>query len=292
MDREMVGQVRRFNRVVTQRVGALNDHFLGRDRPLGAARLLWEIGPDGRDVRTLRAQLGLDSGYLSRLLRSLEADGLISVESDEADKRVRVARATQAGIAERKALDERSDEVATTLLEPLSPGQRARLVAAMADVERLLLAGMVGIAEVDPADPDARYCMAAYAAELDARFEQGFDMARSLPADDVHLRRPEGLVLVARLGADPVGCVTMRFHGEACHVKRMWVAASARGLGLGRRLLAELESRAVEEGTRLLRLETNRALKEAIALYRSSGFREVAPFNDEPYAHHWFEKPL
>src|SRR5919198_3747801 len=184
MDREMVGQVRRFNRVVTQRVGALNDHFLGRDRPLGAARLLWEIGPDGRDVRSLRAQLGLDSGYLSRLLRSLEADGLISVESDEADKRVRVARPTLVGAAERQALDERSDEMAATLLEPLSPAQRARLVAAMADVERLLLAGMVEIVETDPADPDARYCMASYAAELDARFEHGFDMGRSLPADD------------------------------------------------------------------------------------------------------------
>jgi len=72
MDRAMVSQVRRFNRIVTQRVGALNDRFLARDRPLGEARVLWEIGTEGREVRSLRAQLELDSGYLSRLLRSLE----------------------------------------------------------------------------------------------------------------------------------------------------------------------------------------------------------------------------
>ena len=71
----------------------------------------------------------------------------------------------------------------------------------------------------------------------------------------------------------------------------MWVAPEPRGLGLGRRLLAELEARA-RHGATAVRLETNRALTEAIALYRSAGYREVEPFNDEPYAHHWFEKPL
>src|SRR5260370_25725999 len=79
MSAEMVSQVRRFNRTVTQRVGALNDRFLARDRPLGEARVLWEIGPEGRDVRSLRAQLELDSGYLSRLLRTLEAARLITI---------------------------------------------------------------------------------------------------------------------------------------------------------------------------------------------------------------------
>jgi ribosomal protein S18 acetylase RimI-like enzyme len=72
----------------------------------------------------------------------------------------------------------------------------------------------------------------------------------------------------------------------------MWVAESARGLGLGRRLLSELEAWAGQRGARTLRLETNRALTEAIALYRSAGYREVPAFNDEPFAHHWFEKTL
>jgi ribosomal protein S18 acetylase RimI-like enzyme len=72
----------------------------------------------------------------------------------------------------------------------------------------------------------------------------------------------------------------------------MWVAPSARGLGVGRLLLAELESEASRHGTRTIRLETNGSLSEAISLYRSSGYREVEAFNDEPYAHHWFEKRL
>src|SRR5438270_4235500 len=93
----MVLQVRRFNRVVTERLGALNDRFLGGDRPLGEARLLWEIGLDGCELRLLRARLGLDSGYLSRLLRSLEADGLIEVVAGADDRRTRIARLTAAG---------------------------------------------------------------------------------------------------------------------------------------------------------------------------------------------------
>jgi len=85
MDRELIEPVRRFNRTVTQRVGALSDHYLARARPLGASRVLWEIGPDGADLRSLRARLDLDSGYLSRLLRALEADGLVAVDSSGQD---------------------------------------------------------------------------------------------------------------------------------------------------------------------------------------------------------------
>src|SRR5262245_12227401 len=114
-----VDRVRSFNRVVTERVGALQDNFLGRDRPVGEARVLWEIG-DGCDVRALRARLALDSGYVSRLLRSLEADGLVCVEPSEHDRRVRTARLTRKGHAERALLDRRADELAQSLLDPLS----------------------------------------------------------------------------------------------------------------------------------------------------------------------------
>jgi DNA-binding MarR family transcriptional regulator len=293
MDAAMVAQVRRFNRTVTQRVGALQDEFLGRGRPLGAARVLWEIGPEGRDVRTLRSELGLDSGYLSRLLRSLEADSLITVEADASDRRVRLARLTPEGAAEWEALDRRSDDVAAALLAPLPPPQRTRLAAAMADVERLLRAGMIEIAVTDPADPDARHCLRAYFAELDRRFDAGFDVEQSLPAPDAGLRPPAGILLVARLGAEPVGCGALKFRpGGVCEIKRMWVSDAVRGMGLGRRLLGELETYAAASGARVLRLETNRALVEAIALYRSAGYAEVPAFNEETYAHHWFEKRL
>ncbi len=289
----MVTQVRRFNRIVTQRVGALNDQFLARDRPLSQARLLWEIGADDGNVRRLRARLGLDSGYLSRLLRSLENDGLISLTASDADARVRIARLTAAGQAERSELDRRSDQVAASILAPLDERQRARLVAAMADVERLMIASMVEVAVRDPSEPAARACLRDYFDELAVRFDDGFDPVRSLQASDQDLTLPAGLFLVAWLHGEPVGCGALKFHhGGPAEIKRMWVAPAARGLGLGRRLLTELENRAVANQVEVVRLETNRNLTEAIAMYRSAGYQEVSAFNDEPYAHHWFEKAL
>ena len=289
----MIETVRRFNRTVTQRIGALSDAFLARGRPLGQARLLWEIGPGGGDVRDLRTRLDLDSGYLSRLLRSLERDRLITVGAGEADGRRRTARLTADGEAERAELDRLSDNAAASLLGPLSAGQRERLVTAMAEVEQLLTASAIEIGVRDPRDPGARYCLRAYVEELAGRFEGGFDPARSISAADHEMTPPAGLFLVATLHGEPVGCGALKFHpGEPAEVKRMWVAGSVRGLGLGRRLLAELEARAAAHGVRVLRLETNRRLSEAVTLYRSAGYREVAAFNHEPYAHHWFEKNL
>jgi|SRR5580693_1541120 GNAT superfamily N-acetyltransferase/DNA-binding MarR family transcriptional regulator len=293
MDTSMVSQVRRFNRIVTQRVGALDDEFLARDRPLGQARLLWEIGPDGAGLRSLRARLDLDSGYLSRLLRALEADGLITVDSGGPDGRVRTARLTSSGLAERAELDRRADGAAASILRPLSGSQRDRLVSAMAEVERLLVASAVEVSVRDPADPAARACVRAYVEELGRRFDAGFDPARSLPAADQEMSPPAGVFLVATLHSEAVGCGGLKFHDSApAEVKRMWVAPAARGLGLGRRLLTELESHAAAHGVTVLRLETNGSLAEAISLYRSSGYHEVAAFSDEPYAHHWFEKTL
>jgi len=289
----MLEQVRSFNRLVTQSVGALQDHYLSRRLPLGEARVLWEIGPEGCDVRTLRARLGLDSGYLSRLLRSLETAGFVRVRASTEDRRVRSATLTAAGRRERELLDRRSDELAQSLLAPLSESQRARLVTAMGEVERLLTAGLVRIDVVDPESPAALYCLGEYYSEIGRRFESGFDHTISLAATPEQLRPPAGLFVVAFLQGEPVGSGALKFHGRRpAELKRMWVAPQARGLGLGRRLLVELERIAAEHGVRTLRLETNKSLVEAISLYRSSGWREVDPFNDERYAHHWFEKRL
>jgi DNA-binding MarR family transcriptional regulator/N-acetylglutamate synthase-like GNAT family acetyltransferase len=290
-----IEQVRRFHRAVTQRVGALDDRYLARDRPLGQARLLWEIGAGdgGCDVRDLRARLDLDSGYLSRLLRALEADGLVSVGPGDPDRRVRVARLTDRGRQERAVLDQRSDELARSLVAPLTPSQRGRLVTAMAEVERLVTAALVAVEAVDPEDPDAQRCLLRYAAELASRFETGFDVARSRPVDPAGMRPPVGTFLLARVHGDAVGCVALRLQpGPEAEVKRMWVDPAARGMGVARRLLEATEAAARAAGAPALRLDTNRTLVEAIALYRSAGFVEVEAFNDEPYAHHWFEKPL
>jgi ribosomal protein S18 acetylase RimI-like enzyme len=289
----MVDQVRRFNRAVTQRAGALEDAFLSRGRPLGEARLLWEIGSDGADVRTLRSRLELDSGYVSRLLGSLRRDGMVAVEPSKADRRVRTARLTKAGLTERAILDQRADELAGSILRPLTDAQQATLTSAMAEVERLLDASAVQLRPCDPGHPDGRACVLAYFSELAQRFDGGFDPSLSISADDDELTPPAGLLLVATLHGRPVGCGALKLHGDGpAEVKRMWISPSVRGLGIGRRLLAELERTAFASGATAARLETNGSLTEAISLYRSAGYREVPAFNDEPYAHHWFEKAL
>jgi DNA-binding MarR family transcriptional regulator/GNAT superfamily N-acetyltransferase len=293
MRAEPIQEVRRFNRTVTQSVGALDDRFLARDRPLGEARLLWEIGTEGCEVRTLRNRLELDSGQVSRQLRALEAAGLVRVAPDPSDRRIRVARLTRRGRAERALIDRRSDELASSLLSPLDDRQRERLVDAMRVVERLLTFSAVDIRPVEPNHPDARQCLRAYFAELDSRSDSGFDPDASISVEAHEITPPAGCLLIAYLRAEPVGCGAVRHHpGAPSEIKRMWVSASARGLGLGRRLLGELEAEAARSGASATRLETNRSLVEAIALYRSAGYREVPAFNEEPFADHWFEKRL
>lgn len=291
IDPDSVALFRRFNRTVTDRVGALEEGFLGRGRPLGASRLLWEVGEDGADLHELRDRLGLDSGYASRLVRRLEDEGLVFTQAHPSDGRRRWLRPTAAGLAEMRELDRLSDLAAAAVLGEVPVGRRGRLLTAVAEVERSLRATLVEIEVEDPRHADVARSFARYAEELDARFEGGFDAVRSISADPEELTPPAGYCLVARLRGAPVGCGALKLHGAApAEIKRMWVDPGSRGLGVGGRLLAGLEALARQNGATALRLETNRALTEAIELYRKSGFAEVAPFNDEPHAHHWFEK--
>jgi DNA-binding MarR family transcriptional regulator/GNAT superfamily N-acetyltransferase len=288
-----VEQVRRFKRTVMQRMAQLDDRGLARHRPLAEARLLYEIGPDGCEVRTLRTRLGLDSDRASHLLSALKADGIVELVAGGLDRRVRTARLTPAGLAERKAIEEASDALAESFLRQLNARQQKRLVDAMADVERLLTAAMVDMRPVDPVHPDARHCVRAYVAELNRRSNSGFDPSKGVSAEPHELRPPAGVFVVASLHQEPVGCGAVKHHEAApSEIKRMCVAESVRGLGLGRRLLERLETEAIRSGATAARLETNGALTEAIALYRAAGYREVPAFSDEPFAHHWFEKTL
>jgi len=293
MKQDQIDLIRRFNRAVTQRIGALNDAYLSRGRSLGLSRLLWEIEPDGSEVRLLRDRLGLDSGYFSRQLRRLEADELVITDPDDCDGRVRKVRLTRKGLVERAVLDSSSNELAASILTQLTEQQRDRLVTAMADVERLILASQVRIAIIDPRDIDARYCLRSYFEELGNRFDS-FDPAQSISASDEEMTLPSGLLLVANLLGAAVGCGALKLHidTQIAEIKRMWVASDVRGLGLGRRLLERLSAEAASRGMAILRLETNRSLFEAKHLYESAGFVEVEPFNNERYAHHWFQKDL
>ena len=293
MGAEDIQQVRRFNRVVTRRVGALQESYLKRGRPLGEARLIFEVGLDGADVRDLRNRLGLDSGYLSRLVKSVQAQGLIRIEAQSSDARVRRVCLTEAGRAELAVYDALSDRLAETMLAALDADQRSRLVKAMNQVERLLRAADVDIRLEAPSSADARWCLEEYYRELARRFETGFDPHRGKSVADADMTPPGGYLFVARLDGNPVGCgVLMRTDETTGEAKRIWTAAAARGLGIARRMLRTLEATAREAGMRTLQLDTNRSLSEAQALYRSEGYVEVAAFNDNPYAHHWFQKIL
>ena len=293
MDGDQIRRIRSFNRTVTETVGALDDSYLRRGRPLSQARLIFEIGAGGSEIRSLRAKLGLDSGFLSRLLRSLAAQGLIELSVGAADRRMRRVTLTRKGRNELAAYDRLSDRLAASLIEPLDLVQRERLVAAMGEVERLLRAAAVEIAFEPPSASDARLCLERYFRELADRFEAGYDPAEDKSATDEDLTPPAGSFVVARLKGEPVGCGALkRIDQTTGEIKRVWTAPAARGLGVARRILQKLEGKARAMELTTLRLDTNKALKEAHAFYRKQGFRDVERFNDNPYAHRWFEKPL
>ncbi len=153
--------------------------------------------------------------------------------------------------------------------------------------------GRVDIREVDPAGDHARGCLLAYYDELAQRFPGGFEVERSRDPLAADLRRPRGAFLVALDGPLALGCVGLKGNGSECaEIKRLWVSPRARGRGLALRLMASAEQAAGELGVRLLRLDSHRSLHEAIALYRGSGWTEIARFNDDPYAQVFFEKRL
>jgi DNA-binding MarR family transcriptional regulator/predicted GNAT family N-acyltransferase len=286
-----VSRVRRFNRAVTSAVGALDTSFLGRGRPLGAARVLNAIGHGRSDVAEIRDYLGLDSGLMSRLLRSLEDEGLVETAVHDNDARRRVATLTRAGKREFAAYEALSNAQAEGLLA--RHAQREALLAAMDLIVSALTRERVALEEMDPHSEQARYCLREYYAELGRRFRQGFDVSLSRDPDARDMRRPRGSFLVAISDTLPIGCVGLKGadHGYA-EIKRLWVAPAARGLGLGRRLMDATERAARELGITLLRLDTNSALPEAGQLYRSTGWREIARFNDDPYPDLFFEKKL
>jgi DNA-binding MarR family transcriptional regulator/GNAT superfamily N-acetyltransferase len=290
---DAIPQIRRFNRTVARRLGVLNEKYLGRDRPYVESRLLFEIGAQGATVRTLRERLDIDSGFLSRLLRKLEHKGLAATRRSADDARVRVVRLSRAGAAELRRINTASDKLAQSMLKPLSHSQAQRLLVAMVEVEQLLRASSVEIAPADPAGPEAQRCLEYYFAELNNRFRGGFDPGKGATTPIEEFVSSRGCFLLATLFGEPIGCGALRtLELGVGEIKRMWIAPHARGLGLGRRLLAELEHAALKRRLCTIRLDTNGVLGEAHQLYRSSGYHEIARFNDNPYAQLWFEKTL
>lgn len=286
-----VARVRRFNRAVTSAVGALDTSFLGRGRPLGAARVLNAIGHGRADVGEIRDYLGLDSGLMSRLLRSLEDEELIETTAHGDDARRRIAKLTAAGKREFNAYEAISNRQAKDFLAHHT--QRDALLSAMDLIASALGRDGTALREMDPLSDEARYCLGEYYAELAQRFKQGFDVKLSRDPDAKDMVRPRGSFIVAMSDGLPIGCVGLKgSSGEFAEIKRLWVAPAARGLGLGRRLMDAAEHAARELGIAVLRLDTNSALAEAGHLYRRTGWTEIPRFNDDPYPDLFFEKHL
>lgn len=291
---EQLAAIRQFNRTVTRLLGVLNEKYLGRDRPLVQSRLLYEIGVNGASVRRLRERLGLDSGYTSRLLRTLEQKGLATTGRQPGeDGRARFARLTRSGQAELQRINALSDKLAQSMLTPLSEAQARRLISSMKEVDGLLRGAAVELVAVDILDPEAQRCLGNYFDELGSRFPEGYDGARDGASDLGEFRAPKGGFLLARLFGDAVGCGAWRTLAPGIgEIKRVWVAPQVRGLGVGRKLLQGLERMAGKRKLKMIRLDTHESLTEAQRLYRNAGYREIDRFNDNPYAHHWFEKTL
>jgi GNAT superfamily N-acetyltransferase len=228
---------------------------------------------------------------MSRLLRSLEDEGLIETNAHEDDARRRVATLTRAGRREFAAYEALSNTQAEGFLAQHS--KREALLAAMDLIASTLTRERVTLDEMDPRSEEARYCLGEYYGELGRRFKQGFDVSLSRDPDAKDMRRPRGTFIVAMSDTLPIGCVGLKGtdHGYA-EIKRLWVAPAARGLRLGRRLMDVTEDAARGLGIKLLRLDTNSALAEAGQLYRRSGWSEIPRFNEDPYPDLFFEKRL
>lgn len=291
MTHDPILRFRRFARSVTTEVGALDESFLGRGRSLGAARVLNAIGHGRTDLAELRTYLTLDSGLLSRLLRQLEAEGLVRLSQSPLDARARIAELTETGAEEFAAYEDISNDRASSLLAR-HPKPEA-LLAAMDLIASALGQDRIVIEERDPRDDPSVFCLNEYYAELGRRFSTGFDVNLSCDPQATDMIAPRGAFLVAFSDGLPIGCVGVKGNGgPIAEIKRLWIAPSARGLGLAKRLMTLAEERAQTLGIQILRLDTNSVLPEAIRLYQSTGWKEIDRFNDDPYPDHFFEKTL
>lgn len=286
-----ITRIRRFNRAVVRETGVLEQSYLGRGRPLGPARVLHAIGPDGADLETIRRYLGLDKTLLSRFLKALVDEGMVELAPDRNDGRRRIATLTEAGLAEHTAYNALSDAQANAIL---SRHPRAEaLLDAMDLIGSALGQDEITFAQADPRSETALYCLNEYYAELDRRIDIGFDVNLSADPDATDMMAPRGTFLLAMSDGLPLGCVGLKGTDKGyAEIKRLWIAPSARGLGLAKRMMEQVETAARDLGITLLRLDTNAGLPEAVKLYETSGWTQIERFNDDPYPTHFFEKAL
>ena len=238
------------------------------------------------------AARSFDSGHLSRLLRQLEAEGLVEVHPDPGDARRRIAQLTTAGEMAWQDLDDRSDVRARQLVDPLTERQRLRLTEALETAERITRAATVDLQVVDPRQKGRR-SPSAPTSTSSKESQRAISALADSEAPMDAMAAPYGVFLLASGDGEPVACGgVQRIDDTTGEIKRMWVHPDWRGLGLGGRMLRRLEQETVRLGYERARLETNGTLAEAIEMYVAAGYSTIERYTESPYAERWFEKLL
>jgi DNA-binding MarR family transcriptional regulator/GNAT superfamily N-acetyltransferase len=281
---EAVTELRAFNRFFTRRIGVISDHFLETPHSLPEARVLYELGlRPVTEVADLRRALGIDAGQLSRLLARMDADGLVGRERSDADARRQRVRLTEAGTRARAVLDERSAAENGRLLEDLGAGEQARLLEAMQTVRELLgdAPATTPAVVLRPAAPgDLGWIVerhgALYAEEYGwgPRFEA---MVARIVADfgDDHDPAREALWIAEAAGRRVGSIMCVDAGADVAQLRLLLVEPSARGLGVGSRLVGECLGFARRVGYTEIRLMTNSVLLAARRIYAREGFALV-----------------
>jgi len=278
-----VDAVRGFNRFYTRRIGVLRPGMVGSPYTLPEARVLYALGRDGQSTATaIGSELSLDLGYLSRLLQSLRRRGLLQAKRAAHDARHQHLTLTDKGRKAFTLVDSRSREEMAQMLAPLKPGERGRLVSAMRAVESLLgsdrAAGEIVLRPHRPGDMGwvvERHAVLyheqdgwgapfeALIAEIAKDFLENFDAARE------HC-------WIAERDGERVGCIfVVKENAKVCKLRLLLVEPSARGSGLGRRLVETCIAFAREKGYKKMVLWTHSHLLAAREIYRKTGFRKL-----------------
>ena len=296
-----VAAVRSFSRFFTTVIGALNEGLLQSPYSLTEARVIFELAQaEMTEVVALRRSLGLDAGYLSRMLARFEADGLVVREKSGVDARRQMVRLTRAGRAVFELLDARSSEQVSHLLAAVPEPDQQRVVAAMSTIVSALAPGPEGaqitLRGLRPGDLGwvVQRHGVLYADEYgwNSTFEA---LVAQIVADYAHQHDPQREnAWIAELDGEPVGCVfcVRGDDGHTAKLRLLLVEPSARGHGIGSRLVNECLRFARDAGYDTVTLWTNDVLAAARRIYQRAGFVLVEEESHHSFGHdlvgqHW-----
>lgn len=296
MDQHMRQQaevVRQFNRFYTVHLGLLRGRYLDTDYSLSESRMMYELSQSpGCTANHLRTKLGLDAGYMSRMVRSLTERGLVEGVRSAQDKRATLLSLTANGQAVIADINHRASSETVRMLDQLGEAQRAELLAAMSKVREIL-------------SPPSTHLVRATAAQLDdARhlLYEYFDVIGVVLRDDddairAFLDDANSAMWIAYVDGAPAGCVAMRpladiAGGGAVECKRLYVSDRYRRRGLSQALMRALEDHAAQAGHTAVYLDTKDDLHAAIRLYDQLGYERCERYNDNPQATIFMRKRL